>query len=98
MLMELKNYLASRREVSVHEVAAHFDISPETARGMLEHWVCKGKASRLSLEQCRQCVLHCGKSWEAYQWLDQEILPAGEDLQALHGREVEIQPKTRKFI
>jgi hypothetical protein len=84
MLMELKNYLASRREVSVHEVAAHFDISPEAARRLLEHWVRKGNASRLSLEQCRQCALHCGKSWEAYQWLDQESSSAGQDPQASH--------------
>jgi len=73
MLMELKDYLASRKEASVRDVAAHFDISPETARALLEHWVRKGKASRLSLEQCRQCALHCGKSWEAYQWIDQEM-------------------------
>ena len=74
MLVELKDYLASRKEASVRDVAAHFDISAETARALLEHWVRKGKASRLSLEQCRQCAIHsthCGKSWEAYQWLDQ---------------------------
>lgn len=71
MLMELKDYLASRKEASVRDVAAHFDISPETARALLEHWVRKGKACRLSLKQCRQCALQCGKSWEAYQWLDQ---------------------------
>ncbi|MBM3551425.1 MAG: DeoR family transcriptional regulator [Alphaproteobacteria bacterium] len=72
MLMEVKDYLASRREASVRDVAAHFSISQETARALLEHWVRKGKASRLSLEQCRQCALHCGKSWEAYQWLEQK--------------------------
>ena len=72
MLMELKDYLASRKEASVRDVAAHFDISLETARALLEHWVRKGRASRLSLEQCRHCALHCGKSWEAYQWIGQE--------------------------
>ncbi len=71
MLMELKDYLASRKEASVGDVAAHFDISRETARALLEHWVRKGKVSKLSLEQCRQCALQCGKSWEVYQWLDQ---------------------------
>jgi hypothetical protein len=72
MLMELKDYLALRKEATVRDVAAHFGISPETARALLEHWVRKGKASRLSLDQCQQCVLHCGKSWEAYQWLEQK--------------------------
>ena len=71
MLMEIRDYLASRKEASVRDIATHFDISAETARALLEHWVRKGKASRLSLDQCRQCALHCGKSWEAYQWLDQ---------------------------
>ena len=73
MLVEVRDYLASRTEVSVRDVAVHFAIAPETARALLEHWVRKGKASRLSLEQCRQCALHCGKSWEAYQWLDQKV-------------------------
>jgi DeoR/GlpR family transcriptional regulator of sugar metabolism len=72
MLLELKAYLASRRQASVRDVAAHFNISPETARALLEHWVRKGKVARLSLEQCRQCALQCGKSWEAYQWLDRK--------------------------
>lgn len=72
MLIEVRDYLASRKEASVRDVSAHFDISLETARVLLEHWVRKGKATRLSLAQCRQCALHCGKSWEAYQWLDQK--------------------------
>jgi hypothetical protein len=70
MLTELKDYLASRQEATVSDVAVHFDIPPETARALLEHWVRKGKASHVSLEQCRQCMIHCGKSWEAYQWVD----------------------------
>lgn len=77
MLMEVRDYLASRKEASVSDVAAHFAISVETARAVLEHWVRKGKASRLSLEECRQCALHCDNSWEAYQWLDQTSESAG---------------------
>jgi hypothetical protein len=75
MLMEVRDYLASRTEASVRDVAAQFGISPETARALLEHWVRKGRASRLSLDQCRQCALHCGKSWDAYQWLAEKSDP-----------------------
>ncbi|MGD9658112.1 MAG: FeoC-like transcriptional regulator [Methylocystis sp.] len=70
MLLELKNYLASCGWVSVGDVAAKFSVSPETARAMLEHWVRKGKVSRLE-RHCHSCTLPCGKSLVAYQWLEQ---------------------------
>lgn len=70
MLMELADFLASRKEATINDVAAHFDIAPDTARALLEHWARKGKAVRIGLEQCRQCAIHCGKSWEAYQWIE----------------------------
>jgi putative ferrous iron transport protein C len=67
MLSELRDYLASHRWVCVGDVAAHFGVSPETARAMLEHWVRKGKVSRLE-RQCHSCPLPCGRSLEIYQW------------------------------
>lgn len=70
MLMELADFLASRKEATVSDVAAHFHIAPPTARALLEHWVRKGRAARIGLEQCRQCAIHCGKSWQAYRWIE----------------------------
>lgn len=71
MLSELKDYLASRGWVCVRDVAAKFSVSPETARAMLEHWVRKGKVSRLE-RQCHSCTLPCGKSLVVYQWIEQK--------------------------
>ncbi|BBU64212.1 hypothetical protein MSC49_41470 (plasmid) [Methylosinus sp. C49] len=71
MLIELADFLASRKEATVSDVAAHFDIAPQTARALLEHWVRKRRAARIDLEQCRQCAIHCGKSWQAYRWIEE---------------------------
>ncbi|WP_424374156.1 FeoC-like transcriptional regulator [Methylocystis silviterrae] len=70
MLLELRDYLASHGWACVRDVAAHFDISPQTAHAMLEHWVRKGKASRFE-RQCHSCTLPCAKSLVVYQWIDQ---------------------------
>jgi hypothetical protein len=75
MLSQVADYLASRKEATVEDVAAHFRVPPQTARAMLEHWARKGRAVRIGLDQCRQCAIHCGKSWDAYQWVES---PAGE--------------------
>ena len=70
MLVAVADFLEARKETTVRDVAVHFHVTPQTARALLDHWVRKGRASRIGLEQCRQCALHCGKSWEAYQWLE----------------------------
>lgn len=69
MLLELRDYLASHGWVCVRDVAAHFDISPQTAHAMLEHWVRKGKASRLERRR-HSCTLPCAKSLAVYHWIE----------------------------
>jgi len=46
ILSELKNYVKSRRQVSLKDAALHFDVDPDAIRGMLEFWVSKGKISK----------------------------------------------------
>ncbi|MCP4470372.1 MAG: sugar metabolism transcriptional regulator [Gammaproteobacteria bacterium] len=43
ILRDLKNYVKSHRQVSLKDVALHFDVEPEAARGMLEFWIKNGK-------------------------------------------------------
>ena len=70
ILSDIRSYLASRGEASLAEVALHFDISPDAARGMLEVWVRKGKISRRMLSascgsSCSQCD---AAATEIYLW------------------------------
>ncbi|QXP84385.1 FeoC-like transcriptional regulator [Methylococcus sp. Mc7] len=73
MLTELKEYLITHRGVCVTEVAAHFDIPPETARALLEHWVRKGKVARFDVAgQCQACRSPCNERLQIFQWLDRQ--------------------------
>ncbi len=56
MLSELKHYLRERGQVSLADVARHFDVPPEVARQMLGVWVKKGKV------QQTQATASCGSS------------------------------------
>jgi putative ferrous iron transport protein C len=71
MLAELKAYLLTHASVSLAEIARHFDISPEMARTLLEHWRRKGKVSQLDVAaQCKSgCGKPCNEQQEVYQWL-----------------------------
>lgn len=70
ILSDLKNYVKSRRQVSLRDVALHFDVEPEAIGGMLAFWVSKGKISRYSNPQA--CGGGCACSFQAerelYMW------------------------------
>lgn len=70
ILSELKNYVKSRRQVSLKDAALHFDVEPEAIRGMLEFWVSKGKMSKHSNDAA--CAGGCTCSFredpEMYVW------------------------------
>ncbi|WP_036261726.1 FeoC-like transcriptional regulator [Methylocapsa aurea] len=72
MLTEIKEYLATHKRVFIREVAMHFDIPPEVARAALDHWVRKGKVSRLDIAgQCQAgCGGPCSERRDVYQWID----------------------------
>ncbi len=70
ILSDLKNYVKSRRQVSLKDAALHFDVEPEAIRGMLEFWVCKGKINKYSSDAA--CAGGCACSFkedqELYVW------------------------------
>jgi len=74
MLTELKDYLITHKSVCITDVVEHFDIPPETARALLEHWIRKGKVSQLDVVgECRAaCDRPCSDRLEVYQWFDRE--------------------------
>lgn len=56
ILSEIRNYLQDRGQSSLADIALHFDIEPDAARGMLDIWIRKGKLQR------RAATTSCGTS------------------------------------
>lgn len=60
ILSDLRDYLRQRGQASLQDMALHFDADPEALRGMLEHWIRKGKVTRQTAkascgDSCTQC-------------------------------------------
>lgn len=52
LLKDIRGYLEQRGTASLHDVAVHFDIAPDTAQFALNYWQQKGKI--------REQNAHCG--------------------------------------
>jgi putative ferrous iron transport protein C len=73
VLSEIKGYLMDRKRATLGELALHFDIEPEAVRGMLEHWVRKGRVLKSDSPAgcshgCSQCC--DASSMEIYEWIE----------------------------
>lgn len=71
-LSKVRNYLMERRMAPLQDIALHFDIPPDAARGLLEHWIQKGRVQRHQDNGCRDghCCGGCGDELkEVYEWL-----------------------------
>lgn len=69
---EVKRYLSERSLASLTDIALHFDLEPDAVRGLLSHWIHKGRV-RLHKDEgcgkgggCGGCGSH---SREVYEWL-----------------------------
>jgi len=86
ILSEVRDYLQERGQASLQELALHFDSDPDALRGMLEHWIRKGRVTR------HQAAASCGSSCtqcdpaavELYVWGDsrnrEQAIPLVRDL------------------
>ena len=72
ILSDIRDYLTEKGEATLNDVALHFDISPDAARGMLEVWMRKGKVSRRSISaSCGSSCSQCDPAaTEVYAWGD----------------------------
>ena len=70
ILSEVRDYVRSRGQASLAEIALHFDADPEAVRGMLEVWVRKGQvARRAATASCGSSCSQCDPaSTELYLW------------------------------
>ncbi len=69
---EVKRYLSDRKLAPLNDIALHFDIEPDTARGLLSHWIRKGRVRLHQDDGCGSggCCKGCGDHGnEVYEWL-----------------------------
>ena len=71
ILTELKRYLSERRQATLVDLAHRFDVEPEALRGMLGHWIRKGKVRqhRAPGACTKGCVKCDPKALEFYEWI-----------------------------
>ena len=75
ILSELKEYLKLNEQVSLRDVAVHFNLSETAAQAMLEHWERKGKLKKLDNascanvcgHECSSCPMQCSM---IYRWTE----------------------------
>ena len=72
ILSEIRDYLASRGQVTLADISLHFDTEPDAMRGMLERWVSKGRLERRKVEAaCGTSCTRCDPAaMELYVWRD----------------------------
>ncbi|QNT69104.1 FeoC-like transcriptional regulator [Defluviicoccus vanus] len=70
ILSELKTYLVERRRADLLDMSNRFDADADALRGMLDHWIRKGRVRRLP--QPESCGGGCSCSRrkpEVYEWV-----------------------------
>lgn len=70
ILLDIKNYLVAQKTVNLQELSLHFCYDPETMRGMMAHWIRKGKVSVRKPPGCGVRCTQCKPEYaEEYCWM-----------------------------
>ncbi len=71
ILSEIKRYLMKHKQVTLGDLAVHFDTEPAAMKGMMMQWVRKGRVLKSNVQA--GCCKACGKcratKIEIYEWL-----------------------------
>lgn len=71
MLRQIRVFFQQQRTASLAELAGRFGVTADAMRGMLEHWVRKGRLRRLPASRvCPQCAGCEAAALEIYEWTD----------------------------
>lgn len=72
ILTDLRRYLRQRGQAGLTDIAYHLDAEPEAVKGMLDHWIRKGKvrwhAAGAACSGCSKCD---AATMEVYEWVDE---------------------------
>jgi hypothetical protein len=71
ILTDVRRYLQQRGQATLGDIASHVRSEPSAVKGMLEHWVRKGKVHREhATSACGSGCTRCEPaSVEIYRWL-----------------------------
>jgi len=72
ILSDIGRYVQEHQQVSLNQIALHFNAQPEAVRGMLDIWVRKGKIVR------QQATASCGSTCQQCDTASTEIYIWGE--------------------
>ena len=72
ILAEIKKYLMLCQRATLSDIALHVEADVDAVRGMLEHWMRKGKVRKtMAAAACGSGCCQCDiATTEIYQWLD----------------------------
>ncbi|AMO56455.1 FeoC-like transcriptional regulator [Endozoicomonas montiporae] len=70
MLIALRDYLSSQGISSLAELSQRFNVSPDAMRGMLSHWMRKGRLVQEQSGCSKGCVSCSPEQLEMYRWLE----------------------------
>ena len=71
ILTEVRDYIRDSRQVPLRDLALHFNMDEEAMRGVLEHWIRKGKIKQLPEgTSCAGCSSCTPDAIEIFAWLD----------------------------
>ncbi len=72
ILTEIKKYLIQHNRVTLGDLARHFDIEPETIKGMMAQWIKKDRV--LQTDRRAGCSKNCERCFDRktmeiiYEW------------------------------
>jgi hypothetical protein len=76
ILTDLRRYLQQRGQASLTDIAYHLDAEPDAIKGMLEHWIRKGRVRRHEAgAACSGCSKCDAAKMEVYEWVEQGSMP-----------------------
>jgi hypothetical protein len=70
MLSTIARFLQHRQTANLADIARHVDADPAAVRGMIDHWVRKGRVCQVPVA-CGGCTQCDPDTIETYRWLDE---------------------------
>ncbi len=70
ILSDIKKYFSQNTTLDLQTLSLHFDTEPDAMRGMLEHWIRKGKVRKQIVKNCAKgCSICDPTGMEIYEWI-----------------------------
>lgn len=87
ILLELKRYIRQRQDVSLSDIKNRFDLTDDSAKGMLSHLIRQGHVQEVAAGSCisGQCSTGCQQAsqGEHYLWRDKCLVSLSIPIQVI---------------